>query len=79
MNKKSKKILFVICCVACCGVIGSEIRATISRKGIIKVMDYYEKECDKIEDPVKRDAERHKVNQMISWCIRKVLWGPDSN
>ena len=79
MSDKAKALIFLAGFGTICGFIGSTIRAAISRKGIIKVMDYYENECKKIEDPVKREEEWHKANSMISWCIRKVLWGPNSN
>ena len=86
MNNLIKKFFFkneekVICLTVfgmICGYIGSRIQAYRSRRGIIKVMRYYEGECNKIEDPIKRDSERHKVNEMISWTIRKCLWGPNS-
>jgi len=61
------------------GWIGSRIQAYRDRKSILKVMEHYENECDKIEDPEEREIQRHKVNQMLSLCVRKVLWGPDSD
>lgn len=62
-----------------CGWIGSRIQAYRDRKSILKVMEHYESECDKIEDPEERERQRRKVNQMLSLCVRKVLWGPDSD
>ena len=78
MKEKIETILFIVSFGWIFSFIGSTIHAYKSRKGIIKMMEYYEKKYDDIEDPVEREAKKKEINNILSWSIRKVLWGPNS-